>query len=238
MEKLIAEQSAFVVRKRLGGRGPDFAPSVTVAMWAKLDPSVRRCSEQLLAAQLAALREESARADHMFRNCHIDEGRAFIRAQLGAFRQAVDANRPDQAIDALGRAMASLQSFYAFSNFVELLNEQQPVWSTACEAADRPWSSEPFASVPRGRLTSDYSPSATPNLCGDIKPVLDKRGPATSAGTRQLKSWGLAAHAAAVRLALDGMASMLKQAYRDAQGFGETCGSELIFGFIPRSWWP
>src|SRR5690606_17299321 len=108
---------------RLAGRGPDFSPQVTRDLWKTLPDHAKRCSSKLLDAQLAALRRHAGDATRSFRNCEIDSSRRWLRSRLDKFRASVDANKVDDAHEALGEALAAVQLFYTFTNYVELLAE-------------------------------------------------------------------------------------------------------------------
>ncbi len=231
--RLIEDHPELLRRGRLAGRGPDFSPRVTRQMWSEMPDEAKRCSAQLIDAQLQALRQQAPLADRSFRNCQIAASRNWIRLRLKTFRSSVDAGHVDQAHEALGEALAGVQSFYTFTNYVELLAEQESDWEAAASAPARVWADGELP-VDASRLLSHYSAIASPAGCGEVAPNLDKSTSQTSAGGRIV--WGImTAHEAAVALAKDDMESMLKQAYRDRPTYGSTCGQELLFGFIPWS---
>lgn len=222
---------------RLEGRGPDFTPAVTRSMWLELPDHSRRCSQQLLDAQLEATRTNGTRADHSFRNCAIDASRAHLREHLATFRLQMDANRHDLATAALGEAIAALHAFYTYSNYVELLAQEIPDWDDAASERAALWSDSPRPALAGHTLLSDYAAAAQPNLCPDgVRPAFNKATPTTTAGAAVIASWGLTAHEAAVHLALDDTKAMLTAAYRERKQYGEKCGATLIWGFIPADW--
>lgn len=235
---LIESSPELAMHGRLAGRGPDFSPSVTKETWAELPEHSRRCSTQLLKAQLAAASADAPHADRSFRNCAIDTSRAHLKQQFAQFLLQMDANRPDLATEALGGAIATLHVFYAYSNYIELLAQEVPDWDQAAGERAAPWSDSPRELPSSYTLLSDYAAAAQPNRCpAGVFPSFNKRTPRTPAGARVITQWGLTAHEAAVRLALDDTKAMLAAAYKQRPAYGEQCGQSLVWGFLPDGWW-
>jgi hypothetical protein len=231
-EGLVELRPDLLRQGRLAGRGPDFSAQVTRDMWASLPDAAKRCSSELLKAQLESLRANARHAERSFRNCQIASSRRWLWERLADFGRSVDANRHDEATKALGDVLATIQAFYTFSNFVELLSEKTPRWDDALDAAGGIWRTDALA-VDEPRLLSHYHAAAGPTACSGVAPDLDKSSDATPAGRRRV--WNMTAHEAAVEFALEEMQAVLKKAYKDGGAYGDDCTQSLIFGFIP---WP
>jgi hypothetical protein len=235
-QELVKSSPELMKQARLSGRGPDFAPSVTRKLWDSLPAKVRKCSDNLLRAQLTAIRATSADADKTFRNCRLGQSRTYLQGRLRAFEKAMDDNRHDLATQALGEAVAALHTFYAYSNYVELLADREEDGEAALASTARIWTEDALPEP--DRLRSDYNAMVSPNDCGDGKPELDKRGPKTPAGIRRFPKWaGVSAHEAATALALQDTTAMLRYAYKLRPAYGEACGTDLILTFLPKELW-
>jgi hypothetical protein len=237
MARLISHDRLLVHGARLSGRGPDFSPNVTREMWASLPSSTRKCSTELLDAQLSAHANHRPLAKRSFRNCDFTGSSAWLAEQLARFQTAMDANRRDEATLALGAAIAALHSFYAYSNYVELLDAQQANWSTVSGEAHFIWRDHAGKLADPSRLLSDFNPGSAPNVCNGVKPQLDKTTSETPAGKEVLSHLGISAHRAAVMLALEDTKALLKEAYRLRPAYGDECGATTVFGWGWPGWW-
>ena len=137
LHELVETTPELLKRARVSGRGPDFTPSVTRELWDSQPENIRRCSDNLLRAQLSAIRATSADANKTFRNCQLGQSRDYLQGRLLAFEKAMDDNRHDLATQALGEAVVALHAFYAYSNYVELLAEREEDVNTALSSTAR-----------------------------------------------------------------------------------------------------
>jgi hypothetical protein len=193
---------------------------------------VKQCSQQLLDAQLRAHAANRTLADRTFRNCSIEESAGWIREQLQLFRDAMNAGRREDATEALGEAIAALHSFYAYTNYVELLNERNTDWDAVSDHPHEIWKNPSGDLGSTTGLVSDYNPGALPNRCSNPLPQLDKSTNSTPQGKQVLRSLGIGTHAAAVDLALSDTTALLRSALADEPEYGEDCGSSSVLGWI------
>lgn len=230
LDELAVSHPEYFLVARLDGQGPDFSSRFSQDLFERLKREEKHCSIELLTAQREAFRSHALHAGRSFRNCVIRDGRAWIREQLEKFRQSVDARNRERALVHLGAALASLQAFYTYSNYVELLEEQGMSWSSALDAPHRVWSSGPLL-VDEARLQSDFSPSIRRNDCPAAPPRLEKLTRDSPAGSRPLTKWSVLAHEAAYQLALEDSQAMVAQAWEDRPWIREACGSKLVIGY-------
>ena len=229
-----ADQTPEYLRlSKLIGRGPDFSVRVTRKILQSLPSEVRKCSLDIFDAQRRAMREHRKYSDRSFRNCAIDQSRAWLRQQLTEFRSHVDGNRFDQASASLGVALTAVHQFYAYSNYVELLSEAagKSSWLDVVGRSHGVWSEAPLA-VDETRLQSDFSRNARPKRCSGPPSDLDKRAPHTTAGNIYIEQWEFTAHEVAFQLALEDSVAMLRKAYSEKQRFVDHCGSSMVMSYL------
>lgn len=232
----LANTHGYALRVKHFGGGPKFAPSVSEQLWGRLHAKARDCSQTLFSAQQRAAREGALRANQSFRNCSIKASRKYLRSSLWNFEERVKGREFVRATTALGRTLATLHAFYAFTNYVELRAAKNESLVSSLRSRVNVWGLGAL-DVPREQLRSDYSASAAPNGCGDLKPDHDKRT-ARGAGAVVLKPWYTPAHEAAVAFALADTEDLLDSlAKKHTSYFEGKCASSLIYMFLPARLW-
>lgn len=215
--------AAYTLRARELGRGPAFAASVTRRFWAELPENSRKCSNQLLAAQVRAAASNALRATRTFRNCAIPESHEYLQNQVRRFMR-------EGKLNDLGSALAALHAFYTYTNYIEREHKGGTSLAALIAAPPRIWSDRVDPDLLEN-LISDTSAQVSPVRCNT--PIEIDKSTDGEYGAKLLEGgdWDVPVHEAAIQVAMSDTDQLLKQAFKTQKEFTNTCGATLVFGF-------